>query len=314
MSENPFESPNSPLEIDDLANKPQPMASPMQQPRLWTVWAVFGLSFVALIGVSIIASLAFLMPDIIDSIGNEVAPEGMTTSFIDKLTTPLGFLVTGFPPQLAIMLIALAAAHYSPVPFRERLGLTSTGLSAIQILIVALGSFLPAAIGMGIAILLTFVIPADESAAKLWENMTIEFAVPFVLFIALLPGFGEELLFRGYFQRRLLQRWSPGLAIFSSSIVFGLVHIMPHTVVFAFFVGLWLGYIAWKIGSIWPTILAHVLINGIWNIINISHNLMDYPDSVYYVILCVTLLVGVICFVLSLPLLNREKPVAKTAI
>jgi membrane protease YdiL (CAAX protease family) len=61
----------------------------------------------------------------------------------------------------------------------------------------------------------------------MYERMTPVVAVPFVLFIAAFPGFNEELLFRGYIQRRLLARWSPWLAISVTSALFALMHVMP---------------------------------------------------------------------------------------
>jgi membrane protease YdiL (CAAX protease family) len=139
----------------------------------------------------------------------------------------------------------------------------------------------------------------------IWKNMGPVAAIPFVMFIALMPGFGEEMLFRGYIQRRLLQRWSPALAILVSSILFAIVHVMPHAVVFAFPVGLWLGFIAWKTGSIWPTILGHVLINGIWNILNISSSLFGFSDTLYNILLIGLLLIGAVTFVWSWRLLQQ---------
>ena len=110
-------------------------------PRLWTAWTVIGVSFVVMIVVSVLAAFAYIMPHIVALIGNEVSNSESTEKLTDKFMTPEGFLATGFPPQLAMLFIALAAGYYSPVPFKERLGLTNSGLTGLQTLIVAIGAF-----------------------------------------------------------------------------------------------------------------------------------------------------------------------------
>src|SRR5262249_25061281 len=125
----------------------------------------------------------------------------------------------------------------------------------------------------------SFVVPPDPTAELLYKNMTPEWAVPFVLFIALAPGFGEELFFRGYVQRRLLRRWSPAWAVLVTSGVFAVMHLMRHTVVFAFAVGLWLGVVAWRTNSIWPGAVCHAFINGGWNVLNIGEKLGYWPEE-----------------------------------
>ena len=55
--------------------------------------------------------------------------------------------------------------------------------------------------------------------------------------IALVPGFCEEVFFRGYMQRRLLQAWSPWSAILVTSLLFGVLHLNPAQSLFAFLFG-----------------------------------------------------------------------------
>ena len=253
-----------------------------------------------MIVLSVIVIAIYLAPTIADSL-----QDGNPTELTESLLTPLGFIVQAFPTQLAIAFTAIMAAILSPIAFRERIGFCDSGLSTVEWLATGIGAFVPAAIGMGFAYLMTLVIQPDQSVAKLYESMTVAWAVPFVLFIALAPGFAEEMLMRGYMQRRFLQRWSPSLSIFVSASLFALLHVMPHTVVFAFPIGLWFGYVAWKTDSIWPTILGHVLINGVWNILNVSYRLAGYSESTYYVLCGVLLAVGVAAFLFSWPAIHR---------
>jgi membrane protease YdiL (CAAX protease family) len=79
-------------------------------------------------------------------------------------------------------------------------------------------------------------------------------------------------------QQRLLERWPAWLAILTASLLFALMHVAPHAVIFAFPIGLYLGVLAWRTGSIWPCIACHAFINGSWNIYQLGTRLGYFPD------------------------------------
>lgn len=84
------------------------------------------------------------------------------------------------------------------------------------------------------------------------------------LSIALMAPIVEELLFRGAIMGHLQrQGYSPRKTIVVSALVFGLIHINPAQVVFAFLMGLLLGWIAWRTRSLIPVIAGHALNNTI---------------------------------------------------
>jgi membrane protease YdiL (CAAX protease family) len=85
------------------------------------------------------------------------------------------------------------------------------------------------------------------------------FIVMFVL-MAVLPGLSEELLFRGLLQRAI--RSAP-VAIGVSGFAFAVAHLDPPHVVAVLPMGLFLGWVAWRTDSTWPTIAAHVANNGL---------------------------------------------------
>lgn len=110
-----------------------------------------------------------------------------------------------------------------------------------------IGSIFLLAIGLALAEALVWLVPwlpVDPTAKLLFENMTVPRAIPFIIIIGLVPGFCEELLFRGYVQRRLTARWGPAVGILIASVAFGLAHLMPHVVVFATVLGIWFGVVA----------------------------------------------------------------------
>ena len=270
-----------------------------ERPRLWTVFAVFFVAMGAMLVFTTIVIVIYLGPTLFSG----VPPQ--QSGIMDKLFTPYGFIVQALPAQLAIILPAILAAILSPVEWKQRLGFTDSGLTKGQFLATGIGAFFPTAIGLGLAYLVTLVIPPDDSIANLYKSMTFGWSIPFILFIALLPGFAEEIMMRGYMQRRLLKRWAPWLAILVSSILFAVMHVTPHAISFAFPIGVWLGYVAWKTDSIWPTIFCHALINGTWNIVNVYSQLLEIPEQTQYVVLGVLFVVGLVCFVFSWSVIRR---------
>jgi ABC-2 type transport system permease protein/sodium transport system permease protein len=91
-----------------------------------------------------------------------------------------------------------------------------------------------------------------------------------VLVLAVIPALCEEFFFRGYLFRALEaggQR--PGWAIVGSALLFGLFHVQVANALAverfppSFLLGLVLGWLAWKSGSIWPGVVLHVTHNGL---------------------------------------------------
>ena len=72
-----------------------------------------------------------------------------------------------------------------------------------------------------------------------------------VLAIAIIGPLAEEVVFRGAIQQHLHTNGErPFRAIFIASVLFGLMHMNPAQIPFAFVVGLILGVFYWKTGSL----------------------------------------------------------------
>ncbi|NOY93463.1 MAG: CPBP family intramembrane metalloprotease [Deltaproteobacteria bacterium] len=78
--------------------------------------------------------------------------------------------------------------------------------------------------------------------------------------IALVPGFAEEMFFRGLVQRCL---GNGLLAIVVSGVSFACFHMDPHHVAGVLPVGLYLAWVAARADSTWPTIVAHTINNSL---------------------------------------------------
>ncbi|WP_339262332.1 type II CAAX endopeptidase family protein [Solibacillus sp. FSL W7-1472] len=81
--------------------------------------------------------------------------------------------------------------------------------------------------------------------------------VLFFINICILAPIYEEMLFRGILLRRFTLRWSPQKSIIISSLIFGVIHLNPINVVFAFALGCVLGYAYLKTKNIVIPMLLH---------------------------------------------------------
>jgi membrane protease YdiL (CAAX protease family) len=308
-------SPYEPPVAAEVVGGPHIGALPAKaaRPRIWTVFVSVLVTLAAMIG----AQVVVIVPIMVSMAAEGVSPKDFETKLLKLVTRPDVFILLGLASQAPIALVALAAGWMSPVPLRQRLGLVRGTASAIELVAMLAGAVVPFGIGIAMAHALTKVLPPDPSIAALYENMTAAMAVPFILFIALAPGFSEELLFRGYVQRRLLQRWPAWAAILVASLIFAAVHIQPHTVAFAFPVGIWLGLMAWKSGAVWPGMICHALINGLWNVWQVGGALGYWPEEPATWALVLVGLIGVVGCAAAIWLMLRPaeyKPIASASV
>lgn len=85
---------------------------------------------------------------------------------------------------------------------------------------------------------------------------------PLILY-ALLPALCEELAFRGFILSGLLKRFRPRTAIVVSSFMFALFHMNVFQFLPAFFLGIILGLLTVRSGSLGPAMIFHFLHNSI---------------------------------------------------
>ncbi len=94
------------------------------------------------------------------------------------------------------------------------------------------------------------VLMSDRS---LWFNLLV---------LAVTPAFCEELLFRGYVQRQAERGigWVGGILF--SGLAFGVYHLRLSQVLPLSVLGLYLAYLVWRTGSLWPAVLVHFANNA----------------------------------------------------
>jgi membrane protease YdiL (CAAX protease family) len=231
---------------------------PPAPPRVWTVFVAFGVAmlFGAIVPAVVMLPLALLR------FGREVFESPSADTLQTILADPVVFLPTIASTQLVLIGVAVCAAILSPVPWKQRLRLGPPVFPWHGYAVAVLGTV---ALGFGSSLLIELLGWGDEGALKMFSDalgglrgMALVLAATVV---GVAPGLGEEMLFRGYTQTRLTPRWGRRLSITVTSLLFALIHLDFVQGAFVLLLGLWLGALTERAGSIWPAIVCHALNN-----------------------------------------------------
>ncbi len=265
----------SPAELPVHAEAEQFVAADIVRPlRVWTVFGVFL--------ATVLAAIAAQMPVIIALVAVEIARGGSRESAINIMSTPWGFVAAALPAQLAILAVWWLASSFGDPRARAFRAIGKASLRWPVYLCFAWASLGVLWLGGLLGQAAVSLLGDWESGmfTGLYESMTWPSGIVFVLFIALVPAFVEELFFRGYMQRRLLARWSPKVAIPVVALVFAAFHGTPIWAISVLPLGLWLGILAWQTGSLWPGIVCHAFVNGSVNVWRVGTALGVLPEEV----------------------------------
>ena len=96
------------------------------------------------------------------------------------------------------------------------------------------------------------------------------------LVVAIFAPIFEEWMCRGMVLRGLLTKMKPGWAIVVSALFFALIHGNPWQALNAFLIGMVMGYVYYKTGSLILTMLIHFVNNGSAVILQNVESLKDY--------------------------------------
>jgi membrane protease YdiL (CAAX protease family) len=92
---------------------------------------------------------------------------------------------------------------------------------------------------------------------------TPELFVASLAVMALLAPLVEEAVFRGLLYGWLAGRWGTTTAWLVSSVVFAAAHVELAHVLLVLPLGLWFGWLRQRTDSLWPSLMAHVVNNGL---------------------------------------------------
>ena len=114
--------------------------------------------------------------------------------------------------------------------------------------------------------ILSFVFGTEEELAQLTDILIIDYSFIGLLLsttIVVLAPLGEEILFRGFLQKKLEESWQDiTRAVLVTSLFFAFIHMNPIWIIQIYLLGVILGYLAWKTGSILTSLVLHSLNNG----------------------------------------------------
>jgi membrane protease YdiL (CAAX protease family) len=167
--------------------------------------------------------------------------------------------------QLLWALVAVGGALILPGrSLGDRLGLGPGRLGLVRVAL-ALAGFLALSNGVHRAIL---ALGLFDGTALAEIDRVVREASPaqpglVLLAIGLAPALGEELLFRGFLLRWLGTRLPGPASVLGSALLFGAAHLDPVHGLAAFLLGVYLGAVAWRAGSVRTPMLCHAANNSL---------------------------------------------------
>jgi len=123
------------------------------------------------------------------------------------------------------------------------------------------------------------LIPVPDFMLEIFRSLSQKDIYTFLMVSICGPIF-EELLFRGVVLNGFLKLYNPWKAIILSSLFFGLFHLNPWQFVPAFLIGMLIGYVYWKSGSLLPCLFIHWLNNTAYWLLNalINKEILSLAD------------------------------------
>ncbi|MEI8279460.1 MAG: CPBP family intramembrane glutamic endopeptidase [Bacteroidota bacterium] len=108
----------------------------------------------------------------------------------------------------------------------------------------------------------------DNTEKAFFQMQSLGDFIKVFITLAIMPALGEEMLFRGVLMRFSFKRNKRiTFPILMTAFMFALLHYSAYGFVSIFLAGVFLGYVYYLTGSLWCSVLAHLLNNGIQVII-----------------------------------------------
>ncbi|MEO9168552.1 MAG: CPBP family intramembrane glutamic endopeptidase, partial [Aestuariivirga sp.] len=179
-------------------------------------------------------------------------------------------LIGIFPAAVITAFLTVAASHLGLPELKGTLPLHWPKIGVMGWLVI-LGVFMPAIAGINIGLFAVMGINPETYGSGLVEKALASLAADPPLFFLAVPGtvlgapLVEEILVRGVLFAGLLPRLGPVLTVIVTSALWAAAHLLAAPPMFAlaiFFMGILLGYLLLRFGSLWVTIGCHTA----WNL------------------------------------------------
>jgi membrane protease YdiL (CAAX protease family) len=226
-----------------------------------------------------------------------LAPPAVWVGWIAMVFTGGTFAQLGLRPafiasEIALVTPALLALVSFGIPLRLGLALEPLATRTALLALLAGAALWAFSYGLFEVQYAIWLPPAGylEAFRKLHE--ALKPSGPFdalvsVTAIALVPALCEELLFRGIVLPAFVRRIRPWIAVLLSAVLFGSIHVdvtpsqqlTLYRVPFATAVGLALGILRLRAGSLMPCILAHAFLNTTTFLLVLAEGPTDAPEE-----------------------------------
>ena len=177
------------------------------------------------------------------------------------ITSELSFVISG------IIFFLIVIHRYSITMGIEKL-YSSFSLEKLTLAVILPMSIIIVVDFLGsipLGIIADILFPSGMEQITIYDDSSLTNPVYLSLLfitIVIIAPITEELAFRGLILDYLNHNYGKWPAIIVSSILFGVIHIIPAAIVVATFGGLLYGWLRIKTDSLWPGILCHSLWNS----------------------------------------------------
>jgi len=188
------------------------------------------------------------------------------TFFSEALMGGIGFLNKQAIVEWCLVLLpAVLVAWWKRFDIEKTFRLHPVGLATTAgALLVAIGSY---PVAMKVAELQQFLFGAPPGGAAIARILSETVCGTGWIWALVVLGFSaavcEELVTRGFFLSAMLPRFGSGAAVVISAVMFGLMHLNLAQLFYATFLGVVLGFVALRSGSVLACIVTHFAVNAL---------------------------------------------------
>lgn len=246
-------------QVAPLGVEPGPAPAPLPPPKRPRLWSVI---LVAILGMPAALLIAILIMVLYAGFADGF--HAITSrSYFDNMMGRPGLVIASIVGmEVGLGAVVIVPALLSREVWYRRLGLVGAGrywktLPLLMVATFAINDILSVTLARFLGAPTDYMTPIMTTL----YNSGASGRTIMVLSVTVLAGFAEEIVFRGYLQRRFLQRWPVWIAIGVSSVLFAAAHFSPTYAAFVLPLGVWLGVVAWRTGSTWCSIACHLFNN-----------------------------------------------------
>jgi sodium transport system permease protein len=166
--------------------------------------------------------------------------------------------------------------------WKEHFGLRIPSITAVALAVPGAISGTVAVVGM--VRLLDSILPVPPAQMQALSDALLPVTIPrwqLLLFLAVLPGFCEELAFRGMLLGGLSRRMPRGVAVLLSALLFGFYHYSWFRILPTAILGGMLGASVVLSGSVVPAMIWHALNNAVAVLLPAGVDLGNQPTWIY---------------------------------